>query len=99
MLELYVYYRSAPADADALRRAWTGLRDTLAAARPGLDARLLIRADDTSSPATLTWMEIYRHPPHGLAAASIESIDADAAATLGAWILGPRHREVFRATC
>ncbi|HEY1090949.1 MAG TPA: DUF4936 family protein [Burkholderiaceae bacterium] len=49
--ELYVYYRIAPAAAEAARQAFEAAR--------GVDeVRLLQRNDDTEG--DLTWMEIYR---------------------------------------
>lgn len=107
MLELYTYYRTAPADAADVQRAWRSLRDELVAALPGLQARLLVRADrpSTDSPhppaepsPTVTWMEIYHRPPHGLDDESIALIESRARVTLGAWIHGARHREVFRTS-
>jgi hypothetical protein len=100
MLELYVYYRAAPADEAALRDAWHALCGDLSTRLHGLDGRLLQRADEvpptSKAPSAITWMEIYRRPPHGLDAAAIDTIETCARATLGSWIDGPRHREVFR---
>ena len=58
--ELYVYYRVATRDADALRLAVSAMHDRLRRAHPGLQARLLRRMDALAGEDT--WMETYAVP-------------------------------------
>jgi hypothetical protein len=96
MRELFVYYRVDSANAAAARRAVQAMHDGLRRVHPGLEARLLIRAGDGSTPQT--WMEVYALP------GSSRGVDADLGAAIEAqaagWlhlIAGSRHVEAFVA--
>jgi Domain of unknown function (DUF4936) len=98
-LELYVYYRLPV----ALRSDWPArvgaLQAELSAAVPGLQARVLRRADTPTGAEYTpdTWMEVYHRPVAGLDQKVIERIEGAATSRLAAWIQGERHREVFHA--
>ena len=97
--ELYVYYRldtSAAASALAVVRAF---QRELCAAHPGLQARLLRRAEIEEGQQT--WMEIYRFaaetpevPLRGVDAALQADIER-AALPLNRFMRGSRHLERF----
>jgi len=97
MRELFVYYRVDAANAAAARHAVRAMHERLRHDHPGLEARLLIRAGDGSTP--LTWMETYALPDSAVGIdASLEAV-IDAAA--GDWrdlVAGPRHVEAFIAS-
>lgn len=88
--ELYLYWRTradAVAAAIASAQAWQA---ALAARHPGLECRLLQRAD--AGPATL--MEIYRQAG-GIDDALADEIRRDGDAQLAPWLDGTRHVEIF----
>ena len=94
--ELFVYYRVAAHNADALRLAVSAMQDRLRLALPGVQARLLRRTEATDGMDT--WMETYAVPittdPGGVSDSLCARIEHDAAA----WQhlrAGPRHTEVF----
>ncbi|OYT99635.1 MAG: DUF4936 domain-containing protein [Burkholderiales bacterium PBB1] len=97
--ELYVYYRVATRDADALRLAVSAMHDRLRHAHPGLQTRLLRRADALSGEDT--WMETYAAPaPIDVPDASGvgDELRARIEREAAAWQhlrTGPRHTEVF----
>lgn len=91
--ELYLYWRThadAVVDAVGAAQAWQA---ALAARHPGLECRLLQRAD--AGPTTL--MEIYRRPG-GIDLALDDEIRREGDAHLAPWLDGARHVEVFIAT-
>lgn len=91
MRELYVYWKAPKAsDMAPVRSA----QAALAQQHPGLHARLLRRADDSSGAATDTWMEIYAAPA-GIGPALQATIEAALAPALAQLAAGPRHAEVF----
>lgn len=93
MLELYVYYR-VPAGTTSAQPEIEALHTRLVAELPGLEARLLQRADGQhSAPDQLTWMEIYRHP-QGLSPEQLQHIIHASAGWPSARI-GTRHLEHF----
>ncbi len=96
MRELYVWYRVAPAQAAAARRAVLALQAELRADTPGLVARLLIRAEPGGP--VQTWMESYALPEsgHGIGSA-LEAVIADRALIAVPFIDGERHAEAFLA--
>jgi hypothetical protein len=96
MVELYTYWRADAADASAVRDAVMALQSALRADWSGLEARLLVRPE-LDGAGRHTWMEIYRRPSPGLDTATIEAIEARAAAATARWIRGARHRELFVA--
>lgn len=90
--ELYLYWRTGRADAAAATigiRAW---QQDLQKEHPGLQARLLRRADQSA--AELTLMEIYT-APGGIGPALQQHITDRGDAVSAAWRRGPRHLEVF----
>jgi hypothetical protein len=94
-LELFIYYRVAPGDAQALRSAVRTMQSRLCAERPGLRARLLHRPDLRDG--LQTWMEIYALAPGDDVEAAALAIERGAERTLGAWLASPRHVERFVA--
>jgi chromosome condensin MukBEF complex kleisin-like MukF subunit len=90
--ELFIYYRAPASQAEALTDAVRRMQQQLSAQYPGLDARLLRRAD--AADGDTTWMETYRLPADADPAALIDAIAA-AAQSLQLWIAGPRHVEHF----
>ncbi len=96
--ELYVYYRVAVHDADALRLAVTKMQDRLRREVPGLQARLLRRNDPTAS--SDTWMETYAVSPAVSAGGVSDALRATIKQHAAAWrhlCDGARHTEVFDA--
>ena len=93
-LELFVYYRVAPARAGETSAAVHTMQAMLTSAHPGLQARLLRRPEVSQD--RLTFMEVYAQP---LAAGGVDTrlrAEIEAAATvLAPWIDGARHTEVF----
>lgn len=92
--ELYVYYRAAPSDTDALTAALGRMHGALRASHPGLSARVLRRPEPRDG--RCTWMEVYAAPPDD----DVDALAADiatAAEALAGWIDGPRHVEHFVA--
>ncbi|MDQ6639356.1 MAG: DUF4936 family protein [Pseudomonadota bacterium] len=94
--ELFVWYRVRRGCMAEARAAVAAMQRSLAAAWPGLQARLLIR-DDGDSP---TWLETYAHGASGATEdggidAGIEAAIAAAADPLAALIDGARRVEAF----
>jgi hypothetical protein len=101
VLEIYVYFRAAPAREDAVRAALAKQR-TLAGLACGAQLRAgpRMEAPDAASD-WLTWLEVYRFEgrvaTQGWPAATLEAIERCAAASgLADCALAGRHREVFR---
>ena len=105
---LYLYYRVPAAELDAALQAAATMQQRLRTAHPGLRAELLCKcADDgaTGEPAAHepTLMEIYRREGseegaacgHGIDAALQAAIDSAAQQSLGGFVSGRRHVEVF----
>ncbi|RZS56762.1 DUF4936 family protein [Sphaerotilus mobilis] len=93
LLELYVYYGVDPSQVDPARTALLAAQAALCRDWPGLQARLLQRADAARPGQPLTWMEIYRHPDglsHDRLAALREGL-----AALPPGRLSDRHEERF----
>lgn len=100
--ELYVYYRVPAHSADALRLAVTEMQDRLRRMVPGLQARLLRRADECTGDSTGvdTWMETYAMPSATDASGVSDALRATIEQHAAAWCLlcdGPRHTEDFDA--
>lgn len=93
MRELFIYYRAKVEDAQALSAAVLAAQAKVQSACPGLQARLLRRPD--SRDEHHTWMEIYALAPHGIDDTLAQQIEAQLAAALAPWIVGPRHAEGF----
>jgi hypothetical protein len=94
MRELFIYYRVDAANAATARRAVLAMHDRLRRAHPKLEARLLIRAGDGSTPQT--WMETYAVP--GAADGVGADVEAWIEAEAASWshlANGPRHAEAF----
>jgi hypothetical protein len=93
--ELYVYWKLPRAQAHGALEAVRAFQEDLCTAHPGLQARVVQRADDTGPLATL--MEVYTRAsaPGGVDAAVQADIEARAAAALTGLDAGPRHVEVF----
>ncbi len=92
--ELYIYWKVGAAQAQPALEAARALQRALQQQHPGLQARLLQRADDTTGSTTL--MEIYA-TPEGIGAGLLNAIEAEAALHLAP--LAPpaaqRHIERF----
>lgn len=93
--ELFIYYRVAAGDAEAVMAAVRGMQARLCAERPGLRARLLHRPELRDG--LQTWMEVYALAPGDAVDAAALAIERAAERTLGAWLAGPRHVERFVA--
>jgi hypothetical protein len=92
---LFVYYRVRASDRAALVAAARAMQARWHARVPGLQARLHERADAARpQDGTITLMETYA-APKGIAAALQATIEDEARAELGRWIVGDRHVEVF----
>jgi hypothetical protein len=88
-MDLYVYYRVRPGDADRLLPRVRALQAQLAAAH-GVAPQLKCRPD--SPDGMQTWMEVYPAATAGFAEALAQAADTSDLAPL---IEGPRHTEVF----
>ena len=100
MRELFIYYRAKVADAPALKAAVADLHARLQARIDGLQTRLLRRPE--AADGLHTWMETYALPSRtadeaspGISPALHALIEDEAREALSAWIVGPRHVEVF----
>lgn len=96
----FVYYRVPHANRRAAAVAVQQMQATLVDQWPGLQARLMHRADvsqpgDTANPTEVedTWMEIYEHPS-GISPSIAQAIAAQAGA-LQSGLIGVRHVETF----
>ena len=94
--ELFVWYRVRRERAHSARAAVVAMQRSLAAARPGLQARLLVRDEGE----TATWMETYSRlassvTDGGGIDAETEAAIAAAARPIAALIEGARHVEAF----
>ncbi len=95
MRELFIYYRVTPGHAALAEAAVRRMQAALRASHPGLQARLLRRAE--TQDGRQTWMEIYAcSDAHGITPA-LQAAIADAAQPLCDWFDGPRHIEAFIA--
>ena len=94
MRELYVYWKAPQASAAAVVAEVGQTLLGLMQQHPGLQARLLRRAE--GSGATLTWMETYT-APGGITPILQAQIEATLAPLLLRLQAGPRHTEVFEA--
>lgn len=95
-LALFVYYRVPHAQLQAAGIAVRDMQAGLVADWPGLQTRLMRRADEPASghdTLEQTWMEVYEHP-QGVSDATVQAI-ASAAHGLPAGLLGTRHVETF----
>lgn len=92
--ELFIYYRAPVQHAEALSDAVHRMQDTLRRAHPGLQARLLRRADIDGHAIDPTWMETYALPTV-LEPAAFTAAIALAAQALSPWLVGERHVEHF----
>ena len=90
---LFVYYRVPVRQQDAARRAVDAIHAQLRKAYPGLNARLMQRADTAVDAQAHTWMEVYEHPS-GVSQACEQSL-AVLFEALPPDLIGPRHTEVF----
>jgi hypothetical protein len=90
--ELYFYWRANPADMAAVKTAVQTWQAAVRHAQPGLQTRLLQRAE-VAAPE-VTWMEIYALPG-GIGPALQQHIVERGDAATAPWRRGPRHLEVF----
>ena len=93
--ELFVYWKVAAGAAAQAAAATADFQQSLRAQHPGLQARLLQRAEGNGLTATL--METYALPPAGVDRALQTAIEAAAVPALADWCQGRRHVEVFDA--
>jgi hypothetical protein len=90
--ELYLYWRTGSADHAAATIAMRAWQQALQKEHPGLEARLLRRADEAA--AEITLMETYLQPG-GIGPALQQQIADAGDAVSVPWRRGPRHIEVF----
>lgn len=97
MRELFIYYRTSPFNAEALREKALDLQARLRTRHTGLEARLLLRPE--AKDGLMTWMETYAlsNSPGGVTEALEREIEMVAKLVLGPLIEGQRHTEVFNA--
>lgn len=91
--EIYVYWKVPAAQAAAAHTSALALLQRLRSELPGLQVRLLRRADEGGE--RVTFMETYQAPEPGITAAlqaQIEGLAAEAYAAVGA---PARHVEAF----
>ncbi|MBI5717571.1 MAG: DUF4936 family protein [Burkholderiales bacterium] len=95
MRELFIYWRTASADAERAEREVRRWQAELCREFAGLHPALYRRAEETGSPASAstTLMETYAGAP--LNAALEQRITSEGDALLRRWLLGPRQVEVF----
>lgn len=93
--EIFIYYRCARLDAQALQAAVERMQGALRSLHPGLHARLLQRRSPREEHDT--WMEAYELAAHADADRVLASIEASAAQALGLWLKSERHSEHFTA--
>ena len=95
MRELFIYWRTGAAEADAAERDAQAWHAELRRTFPGLDASLYRRADETVSgaPASATLMEVYAGA--ALDTALQQRIADEGDARLRRWLQSPRKVEVF----
>ncbi len=86
--ELYFYWRIAPAQRAEAVNAARRFQAAACAGRPGLQARLLVKADGS------TLMEVYRCAA-GIDDATLDHLVAEGDAASARWRSGERHCEVF----
>jgi hypothetical protein len=92
---LFVYYRVRASDRKIFVAAARALQSRWRARIPGLQPRLHERADAAGpQDGTVTLMETYALPA-GIDPALQATIEDEARAELGRWIVGDRHVEVF----
>jgi Domain of unknown function (DUF4936) len=91
-IELYIYWRVLPADAQAACQALRAWQLAIEAQVPGLQARLLKRADAAAGDATL--METYTLAG-GIGPALQQEIVDGGDTVSSPWRRGPRHVELF----
>lgn len=94
MSERFVYYRIGAQAGAATVAAVCAAQSALCARHPGLQARLLRRADDGGG---RTWMETYARPGHagGVDDGLFADIERAMSAVLADAIDGARHVETF----
>jgi hypothetical protein len=92
MRELYVYWKAPRARAGVVHGELHAALAELMRRHPGLQARLLRRADEGGD--TVTWMETYA-AAGGVSSALQAQIEAALAPVLAQLGAGPRHTEVF----
>lgn len=93
MRELFIYWRTDAATADAAERALADWQARLRQAHPGLRALLYRRADVCADMATL--METYAGTGGALAEALERRIRDEGDVVAGPWIRGERKVETF----
>lgn len=95
MRELFIYWKTAAAGAEAAEREARQWQDELRRQCPGLRASLYRRADDPAARhgKTVTLMETYAGT--AVDAAMEQRIASEGDARLRRWLDGSRHVEVF----
>jgi hypothetical protein len=92
MMDLYVYYKVAEADAAALAPRVRAMQAALAREVAGLGMSVQLKRRPETKDGMQTWMEVYPGADEGFQARLIE---AAAQAGLSGLIAGPRRAEVF----
>jgi hypothetical protein len=94
MRQLFIYWKTPTASADATQRATAAMQVRLRAALPGLQAGLFRRSE--TAPTLVTLMETY-----AIAGADVgpsqQALISEAAQSLATWCPQGRHVEVFDA--
>ena len=93
-MDLYVYYRVAPADAQALKQKVPAMQAALARAHA---LRTAFKQRPETGAGLLTFMEVYSGmAPQRFAQVAQEVEQAAQAAGLAGLIQGERHNEIFQ---
>jgi len=101
MRELFIYYRVHLQAVPAAKTAVAAMQERLRQRHPGLNARLMCRAEADTAPGatpTQTWMETYAIDPMTHPAGITRELQAEIdteARVLAVWIDGARHTEAF----
>ena len=93
--ELFVYWKVGSEQAKAAHSAAAELLQALRKAHPGLQARLMRRADEAGDKTT--FMETYSAQPGDVSTALQAAIEAQAEATFAALGHPARHVEAFES--
>ncbi|RTL32226.1 MAG: DUF4936 family protein [Burkholderiales bacterium] len=93
-LSLFVYYRVAAADQALAKGAIESMQQRLRDEYPGLQARLMRRADGQAGAPQATWMEVYEHPPQGVTPGCQNRLH-ELVSALPLALIGARHVETF----
>lgn len=91
---IFVYYKVPADQAELTRSRVVRAQAALRQAYPGLNTRLMCRADGSPDSETSTWMEVYEHA-EGVREQLLDELDALLTDPVALPWPSPRHVEVF----